>query len=277
MALTRIDHDLRTDEPSSIGERSAVLIIVVLVPVTLALDVFAGRSFSLQVFYLLPIALGAWVMGDRAGFGLALVTGISCAVVAVGTRGPADSFASMVWEIVSTFTLFLVVAYLVGRQRRFAAEVHAHARLDGGSGALSRREFDRQLEEEVRRARRGRRPLGLVVFDIGETKGRKRGHFPAIVRTARPLLREGDSVARLSPRRFALLLVECRSNEALEIAERMRAALDGVPGQDSQPAAIGFATYGGNSPTSGADLLKLAERDTNLSRSGSALAETHLD
>lgn len=276
MPLTRYDHNLRIEPSETIGERAGLLIIFVLVPVVLALDIVAPRSFSLQVFYLLPIALGAWVLGDRAGYGLALVTGVSCAVVAFGTRAPSDGALATAWEIGSTFALFLFVAYLVAKQRRYVHTVRTHARLEAESGALSRREFDRLLEEEVRRARRYRRALALVVFDIGDVRGRKRGHFPAIVRVLRPLLREGDCVARLTQRRFALLLVERRSNEALEAADELRTLLAGVPGQDAQPVAVGFATYGGTQPTSGADLLKLAERDTNLSRSGSSLEETHV-
>jgi len=276
MPLTRYDHNLRIEPAEAIGERAGLLIIFVLVPVILALDIVSPRSFSLQVFYILPIALGAWVLGDRMGYGLALFTGLSCAFVAIGTRAPGDGALATVWEIGSTFALFLFVAYLVARQRRYVHTVRVHARLEAESGALSRREFDRLLEEEVRRARRYRRTLALIVFDIGDVKGRKHSHFPAIVRAMRPLLREGDCVARLTLRRFALLLVERHSNEALETADALRAVLAGVPGQDAHPVAVGFATYGGTQPTSGEDLLRLAERDTNLSRSGSSLEETHV-
>lgn len=276
MAPFRLEHDLRIDPPWSIGERSGVLILVILVPTILVLDLVAGRGFSLQLFYLLPITLGAWVFGERAGYLLAAATGISCAVVAVGTRGPYDSPLAAAWEIASTFALFAFVAHLVARQRRFVEAVRAHARLDPESGALSRREFDRSFEDEVRRARRYRRPVALVVLDLGDTKGRKPAHLAAVTRTARSLVREGDAVARITGRRFALVLVECHSQEALEVADRLRAGLANLPGQAGQPIAIGFATYGGASPTAGVDLLRIAERDANLDKRGTGLDETHI-
>ena len=59
MSLTPNDHDLRIDSPWTLGERSALVILVALIPTILVLDHLSGREVSLHLFYVVPVALAA--------------------------------------------------------------------------------------------------------------------------------------------------------------------------------------------------------------------------
>jgi GGDEF domain-containing protein len=145
------------------------------------------------------------------------------------------------------------------------------------AGALSRREFDHLLDAEVRRARRYRRPVAVMLFDFPEGKGEPAGFLPAAVRAMLALLREGDSVARHAPRRFAVLLVECPGTEAMQVVSRLRETLLATLRIRPSAVAIGVASYGGALPATAADLMALAESHVIVARSGSGVAETRVD
>jgi GGDEF domain-containing protein len=277
MSLTTTDHDLRLDSPWSIGERSGLFILLALVPAILVLDFVAGREVSLHLFYVVPVALAAWILGPKAGYAIALAAGASWAFVAIASRGPGTSTGPVAWDVLSTFALYLFVGHLVARHRGFVEGVRALARVDADTGALSRREFDRMLEAEVRRSRRYRRPLALLVFDVAEARGEGPGYLPAIVRAVQGHVRECDSVSRLGPRRFAVMLIECKPPEPMLVVERLREGLATAPRVRKQDMAIAVATYGGGLPASSQSLLALAENHIQLARGGSGIAETRVD
>lgn len=277
MPLKPTDHDLRIDSPWSIGEHSGLLLLVALVPAILVLDFVMGRNVSLQVFYLVPVALAAWNLGERTGYAIAAATGASWAFVAIASRSAGDSAGMLALDVLSTWALFFFMAHLVARHRSFVEGLRALARVDSETGALSRREFDRLFESEVRRSKRYRRPLALVLFDLGEIRGGGPGLLPAVVRAVQSQVRECDSISRVAPRRFAVLLIECKEPEPLHVVERLRDALEANLQLRKQELAIAIATYGGGLPASAASLMALAENHINLARSGTGIAETRVD
>lgn len=277
MALTPSDHDLVIDSPWTLGERSALVILVALIPAILVLDQLSGREVSLHLFYVVPVALAAWTLGRSAGYVIAVAAGVAWAFVAIASQSRGHLVVGVAWDILSTFVLYLFVAHLVIRHRQFVEALRALARLDARTGALSRREFDRVLDAEASRSRRYRRPIALAVFDLADIRGEGPGHLPAFVRELRAHVRECDSVARLSERRFAVLLVECRAPEPTLAVERLRAGLATSLRLRPQDVAIAVATYGGSLPASASSLLALAENHIQLARSGTGVAETQVD
>jgi GGDEF domain-containing protein len=149
--------------------------------------------------------------------------------------------------------------------------------VDGETGALSRREFDRLLEAEMRRTRRYRRPMVLAVFEIGEVKNEGPGHLPAVARSLEAHVRDCDSVSRIAPRRFGVLLVECKAPENTLVVERLREALVANLRLRNDDLAIAVASYKGSQPSSSASFMALAENHLNLARSGPGIAETSVD
>ncbi len=101
---------------------------------------------------------------------------------------------------------------------------------DALTGINNRRFFDKRIEEEVSRFKRTLSPLTCLIFDIdyfkkiNDTYGHQAGDC-ALIDTANIIksqLRGTDVLARYGGEEFAVLLINTTSDEALDIAERVR-------------------------------------------------------
>lgn len=270
-------HDVRLDSPWSLDERTGLILLMAMLPAILVLDFVAGRGVSLHLFYLVPVGIAAWTLGQRTGYAIAAAAAFSWAFVAIASREPYGSVLVVSWDVLSTLALYLFVAWLVARHRHFVDGLVASARVDNESGALSRREFDRIFEAEVRRSKRYRRPLALVLFDFAESRGEGRAHFSAIVRSLQANMRECDCLARLAPTRFAAILIECRPPETMLVVERLRDGLVADLHLRKPELAIAVTAYGGSLPASGATLMALAENYVLIAKGNAGIAETRVD
>ncbi len=101
----------------------------------------------------------------------------------------------------------------------------------------NRRELERVLELEWRRGIRSKLPLSVVLFDIdhfkafNDTYGHLEGDL-CLVSVASTigqcLRRASDIVARYGGEEFTVVLPNCNEQGAVEIAERCRAAVQGL-------------------------------------------------
>jgi diguanylate cyclase (GGDEF)-like protein len=107
---------------------------------------------------------------------------------------------------------------------------------DGLTGVANRRRFDEMLRRELARARRQGGALALIMVDIDHFKllNDHHGHLVGDARLqdvaatlAACARRGGDLVARYGGEEFAVLLPGADAAEAAEVAERMRAAVEG--------------------------------------------------
>src|SRR4051812_33167826 len=103
--------------------------------------------------------------------------------------------------------------------------------VDGLTGVANRRHFDRALERELRRARRGGLPLSLIFLDLDEFKrfndtyGHARGDevLRQVAQTLDETFRRGgDLVARYGGEEFAVILPGVDNRRAALYAERLR-------------------------------------------------------
>lgn len=106
------------------------------------------------------------------------------------------------------------------------------ANLDGLTGVRNHRYFQEHLEREINRTIRGGHPLGLVMIDLDRFKkindvyGHQAGDF--VLREVcdlwRELVRDYDLLARYGGEEFVLVLPETDAEQALAVAEKLRAA-----------------------------------------------------
>ncbi|ATE63398.1 sensor domain-containing diguanylate cyclase [Rhizorhabdus dicambivorans] len=158
------------------------------------------------------------------------------------------SVVTMLYPIAFTgvglFSVFLVAADLADDMRRLATS-------DMLTGVYNRRGFEDSAERAIRNAQRQRQPLSVVVADIdnfklindrhGHTVGdRALRHFASRLER---LVRRGDLIGRIGGEEFALLLVNTRPQDALEVVERIRRDIAAMP-VDGAARIVMTASFG---------------------------------
>ncbi|KAB8330866.1 GGDEF domain-containing protein, partial [Scytonema tolypothrichoides VB-61278] len=138
-------------------------------------------------------------------------------------------------------------------------KLQQEAQCDPKTGLLNAREIRRVLGEELERARRSGRPLALIMADLDylRTINNTYGHLAgdavivAIGQHIRASLRSSDAGGRFGGEEFTLILPNTRGEEALIVAERVRAIIGAA--QIELPAcakpiqvtmSLGVAMYG---------------------------------
>jgi len=136
------------------------------------------------------------------------------------------------------------------------------------SGLANRRRFERQLDREINRSLRFDHPLTVLMVDIDNFKNLNDtfGHDigdEAIRRLGKVLQQETrgiDLAARIGGEEFAVLLVETGREGGMEVAERLRVAVNTleVPTAGSITASFGVAECPSSGDTADA-ILKAAD------------------
>ncbi len=123
----------------------------------------------------------------------------------------------------------------IGMERRLRRELTHLSTCDGLTGLLNRRSFHDTLAREIERAHRQDRPLALLVLDVDNFKqyNDRHGHLggDAALQGLATVLEESlrqqvDTAYRIGGDEFAALLIEADADQALRIAERVRAAFE---------------------------------------------------
>lgn len=130
-------------------------------------------------------------------------------------------------------------------------EMRRIANCDFLTGAMTRRSMIAELEREMLRHERYQRPCAIAVLDldrfksVNDTYGHSAGDalLKAVAAACQATLRSGDILGRIGGEEFALLLPETGTEEALNIAERFRAAIERVR-LDEHPEIRPSASFG---------------------------------
>jgi len=158
--------------------------------------------------------------------------------------------------------------YLVGtgldvtERRKLERELEHQAKTDFLTEAPNRRHFLDLADLELARARRYGRPFSVLMLDLDLFKNvnDRYGHrvgdltLQKVVEVCRQILREVDIVGRLGGEEFGILLPETDTDQAMQVAERVRQAVASasVPlpegGAIGITTSIGVATYGEADP-----------------------------
>lgn len=130
-------------------------------------------------------------------------------------------------------------------------EMRRMANCDFLTGAMTRRSMLAEMDREIVRFQRYGRPCAVAIFDldrfksVNDTYGHPVGDelLKAVAAACRKTLRSGDLFGRLGGEEFGLLLPETDTDEALQTAERFRAAIEEIrlPGH---PAIRPSASFG---------------------------------
>lgn len=126
------------------------------------------------------------------------------------------------------------------------------------TGLYNRRFCIERVQEEIRRADRYDRPLSLIMVDIdffkcyNDTYGHLKGDelLKIFSKVLKRQVREGDFVCRTGGEEFIIILPETEKTIALQIAERLRIAIEQhpFPHKETQPGSnltvsLGVSSY----------------------------------
>jgi diguanylate cyclase (GGDEF)-like protein/PAS domain S-box-containing protein len=134
------------------------------------------------------------------------------------------------------------------------AKLAALAATDGLTGIANRRHFDEELFTEWRRAARDGRSLAVMLLDVDHFKGfnDRYGHpagddcLRSVASTiAATIRRPGDRAARYGGEEFAVILPSTEVAGALDVAERVRAAIQAMAvGHEGNEAGVVTVSIG---------------------------------
>jgi diguanylate cyclase (GGDEF)-like protein/putative nucleotidyltransferase with HDIG domain len=180
-------------------------------------------------------------------------------VLAVVGIGVAAFWRSNPWLVP-----FAIAPLLLIHRSLHVPRLEEQARIDPKTGLFNARHFGAVLNEELARAQRFGRPLSLIMADldllreINNTYGHLAGDgvLAGIAKVFQSQLRHYDVPARFGGEEFAILLPETPSDQALEIAERIRRAVADQQFEvetSSEPISVTISMGVASSPDDGTD------------------------
>ncbi|MFI1995359.1 diguanylate cyclase [Actinoplanes sp. NPDC020271] len=209
---------------------------------------------------LVPWAVFIWPgvnarFNRRAGALIIVVISVlmAGAVLVAPPRPPAPAAAVLVCLLAAVVT----TAYYTGVLSRAESDQRAAATIDPLTGLLSRAALATRFDDLRREAVQHRWPLSVVVCDIdhfkrvNDTWGHDRGD--TVLRAAAATLelgaRSSDLLCRFGGEEFILVLPGVPTGEAVEVAERLRAAV-----AQAEPGGLPVTASFGVSCAYGADI-----------------------
>ena len=132
--------------------------------------------------------------------------------------------------------IFAVPTVLLVRRFMMHAQLLAQSRVDTKTGLLNASTWEQEAEVEIARAVRTGTPLALALVDIDHFKAVNDtyGHLVgdktlrAVTDALQSQLRSYDVAGRFGGEEFAILLPHARGDDALHVAERLRAHIAGM-------------------------------------------------
>ncbi len=217
------------------------------------------------------VARGRFARGRVGAEGDGLLLPVVCGLVALTLAGYA-AFAYLnplatVLSLIALLALVLRLATTFSRLNRRSTALAVIAATDPLTQLANHRSVHERLAQETERARALRTPLSVIALDldhfkaVNDTYGHTEGDaaLQAVARELAGQGRTGDLVGRIGGEEFVLVLPGAGPDEAVQIAERCRAAVGDLAVEGHALAcSAGVACYPVDDEN-GARLLELAD------------------
>jgi diguanylate cyclase (GGDEF)-like protein len=208
-------------------------------------------AVTLGIYITAPVALRLQVVGTWVGLALSLLVGdgpdgsivLGLAVMHVLTLFFLPGITA---RVVDGIRLQQANAHLAEQLRVHLMAVEEEAATDPLTGVLNRRALDRLLARETERCGAQGAATAVLALDVDHFKGVNDTHghamgdaaLRAFAERLRGQLRQSDHLARLGGEEFIVLLPGAPLPKALEIAERLRHAVEDAPLVEAPRVAV---------------------------------------
>ncbi len=246
---------------------------------------FQARIISASIVYAIPLAATSWVLVrdiprhlryshwfTAAAFAQLSAMCLLRAGISVYAPPQAllESTPAQTVAFLSIFVMLILASFgcVWMVTESLSEQLERQARTDPLTGSMNRFALEDIVPVELARALRSGRPLSVLMFDLDRFKelNDRMGHqygdmaLQTVTELTRRVLRGGDHLARYGGEEFLAVLPDTGKNEAREIAERLRHAIEsqGISiGQGATlTASYGVATF----PEDGGDFHRLIGR-----------------
>jgi diguanylate cyclase (GGDEF)-like protein len=255
---------LRAEERLPSWATPAALALATII-VTYAVEFFSDPGRSIWAIFYVAVGLQAGYFLSRwwAAAQVALV-GAAYGLVMWGQEGALEAWLGTM-AIVALATWMVATMRL--RVRQLIGRLADAARTDAHTGLLNRRGLQEVAELELERARRGDRPVSIVVVDVDRFGEFNEKHGVAAsdraLKTVAAVLQEGkrriDIAARISGEEFALIAPDTDEHGAYVLGDRLRREVREAFAAEGLTVSLGIASYPKHGATA-EELLTGADR-----------------
>jgi diguanylate cyclase (GGDEF)-like protein len=237
----------------------AVPIVLLSTAIIVSLIQLPGTGKFSLAFFMINVGFATIAFGEKFGIAAAC---LSLVLPLFTTDGRLS--ARLLDTALELAVLLTLVAILVRIN-----QLQQHALFDVLTGLRNHRYFQLRLQDELRRSDRTGVPTALVLIDLDNFKkiNDSFGHAAGdqvlrdVARTLERGVRASDIVCRYGGEEITIILPETGVDDGRQVAERLRAAVEGLNGPASPRVTIsaGVACY----PEHAADcdaLIKIADR-----------------
>jgi len=212
------------------------------------LDYVSGFEIALSFFYLVPIGIVTWYLGQKEGFALALLSSLAWAI---SNRLAGETYSHefiRYWNTGIRLSIFLVVVEILSNLHKSLAKERSLSRVDFLTGIYNRREFYFRANQEILNCKRFNHPLTVVVMDVDSFKfiNDKQGHqagdilLRMIAQTILSSIRKTDVVARMGGDEFAILFPDTNQDGACRVLTKVKEIVTEKMQEMGYPVTLSF-------------------------------------
>ena len=228
---------------------------LVLLAMVAVFDYVTGSELAMSFFYVIPISIAGWYIGQKTAITVAVLGAASFPVTDALAVGPYAEVWTGFWNFTVRAATLTSVALILSRLRVALARERDLARQDPLTGISNSRWFHELGAWECAQAQRNEAPLSIAYLDldgfkeINDTLGHSAGD--RVLRSVASALSENtraaDLVARLGGDEFALLMPATGEHEARVTIERLTEVFSDMT-EDLVTFSIGLGTFYGPPP-----------------------------
>jgi diguanylate cyclase (GGDEF)-like protein len=253
VTLVTIEPRLRRSErPELIAAQGMILILAVL---ALGAALSGGEASPALPWLILPVTIAAARFRPQVVVVGAAIT--AAVMLAVSLAGDAQAVIDDPTRLIAAVTLLIGISAIAIALTESELEHRDRAVLDPLTGLLNRSSLKSRVVEIEEQARLTGGPVSLVLLDldrfkhVNDTHGHDRGD--AVLRDVayeiRKSLRSFELVYRIGGEEFLVLLPGVELREAIDVADRVRRAVD-----DSRPGDLDVTLSAGVAAASGEEI-----------------------